>query len=84
MQHGFSLSEELHGQRGPGGVHPVGPHGVAVDDGDGAEHSRAYQSRTPDAGAKQGPTKWFAHRVGKYQTVLSQRVGLAVLLDDLN
>jgi hypothetical protein len=35
-------------------------------------------------GSETGPTKWFAHRVGKYQTALAQRVGLAVLLDDLN
>lgn len=41
MLHGFSLSEELLGQHGPGGVHPASPHGLVVDDGDGAQ--RGYR-----------------------------------------
>jgi hypothetical protein len=66
------------------GVNPASPHGVVIDDGEGAQHSRSYQSRPPDRGPEQGATEWFADRVGEHQTVLPQWVGLAMLLDDLD
>src|SRR5262249_31284076 len=84
MQHGFPLGREFLDQRRSSVVSPAGPHGVVIDDDDGAQHSRSYQSRPPDAGTEQRATEWFADRVGKNQTVLPQRVSLAMPPDDLD